>query len=462
VPYIDNTKDTPDQALIFVVETAETIYTFNNVSYWSALISNATEFKSFIEFDPGATRFGSNIYNKGLYKLVGDIDFSSDANNGTAVILDYYGRDKADGGYIMGNTGKTGFAGVFDGDGHVLKNCNIQFTGLFGSLSSYKINGNPVILKNFAMTNVTITDNAPIFARGMYDDNVNDYVENVYIQVSSKSQMCYGLVYNPDKTFNVNNLYIEYAKDKIVAPAKYTFDADYSENGKTYITHDTHMWNTQTCNSSVLFGNVTTVSAYDSQFTNIYIASPQPVCAMQIACSSIYATFNHDATNRTHTYKGQGTDGKLIFGYASNETRSYVPVIKELKPEAAEIVAQDGFFDNTKKTAYYCNVCYRFTITEAANATCNITENCTGKFANSGPAGIWDEAAAYIWTFLNIGEGYENKAISATNGIWKFTGIKKYDTPVLMAQANNTYDSFLGEAGNSCWKVVDGKLMWNA
>ena len=471
VPYIDNTKDTPDQIMSLTVETEEVDYTLNNVSYWSALISTAAEFKAYIEIDPG-TSYSSKVYNKGLYKLVGDIDFVNEDE--TLVTMDYAGRSTSN---VVYAAGQNGFAGVFDGNGYTMKNFVTKGYGLFSSLTSYQINGNTVVVKDFAMTNVsasyifsgTTVTYGPVLAHAMhYDSTASIEVSNIYVQVNPSSVMTAGLITIPSAQLKMNNVFVEYNKAAIAAPSAYVFDADYSSaDGKTYISYNPTVWNASLCNSGTLFRTLRRAgTTMDNNVTNVYIASPQPVASQSYACSSIYGMWTHDATNKTHTLTNNGyttgTSGwEYYYGYASNETRGTVPVIKEMSEDFATISLMDGFFDNSVKTAYPCNVCNRITTTAASGAACDITENCTGKFVNSGPSGIWDEIASYIWTFHDVGEGYVNQAISGSNGIWKFSGVKKYDTVELMKAAGNTYDTFTNkDTGYGLWAVNDGALTW--
>ena len=142
-------------------------------------------------------------------------------------------------------------------------------------------------------------------------------------------------------------------------------------------------------------------------------------------------------------------------------TRGYVPVIKEMKSSFAEISKLDGFVDNTVKTGFFCNVCHEPYATGTAGDACTATADCQGTLAAASYLGLWGSAKSYIWTFHDL-SSYVNKPVTTdgTSGIWMFSGVKKYDTPELMAQAGNDYSSFTGETGNGCWTVVDGALTW--
>ncbi|MBR3803726.1 MAG: hypothetical protein IKJ14_00055, partial [Clostridia bacterium] len=466
VPFADNTTVTPDQALTFVVDTEEKTYTFNNVTYWSAIINSAVDFKTYVEFDPGSKRFGSEIYNKGFYKLGANIDFADDGN-GERVVIDYYGRDAADGGYIMYNAGKTGFAGVFDGAGHVMDNFQPTQVGLFGCLSSYNINSNGPVIKNFALTNVDMSNNTNaitvnLLAKGMYDDGVVDTIENVYIQIDANSVMRTGIIPQPQANLKMNNVYIEYAKDKIATTQPFAFDKNYADtDGKVYVTHNTIADNYALVDSSVLFHAIDKVYQADSTITNVFVASPQPLTANFIAVSGYYGfMYSHDATNKTHTLMSGGlSPNRIYFAYGANETRGYVPVIKEMKPAFVEISKLDGYIDNTVKTGFFCNVCHEPYATGASGDACTATADCQGTLVGTSYLGLWGDVRSYVWTFHDL-TGFVNQPLSETNAIWMFSGIKKYDTPALMAAAGNDYSSFTGATGNGCWKVVDGALTW--
>jgi len=265
----------------------------------------------------------------------------------------------------------------------------------------------------------------------------------------------------------LNNVFVEYNKAAIKAPSNYVFDKDYSSaDGNTYMAYNPTVWNSNLSNSATLFRSLRRAgTTMDQNITNVYVASPQPVAIQILACSSIYGMWTHNATNKTHTLTNSGyetgTSGyEYYYGYASNETRGTVPVIVDMSEDFKTISLMDGFFNNSLKTAYPCNKCGRITTTEAKNSACNITAGCTGKFVNNGPDGIWDEVESYVWGFHELGENYQNQAISGSNGIWQFSGVKKYDTKAIMDGAENTYDSFVGDAGNGLWSAENGVLTW--
>jgi hypothetical protein len=288
----------------------------------------------------------------------------------------------------------------------------------------------------------------------------------VYVQVDPKYQLAYGIIYVPSAQLVMNNVYVDYQKARIEAPARYTFDKDYSEDGKTYITLVGNVDSTALCHSSTLFNTITNV--VDTNVTNVYIASSQAVAWKNTNAGSIYSNlFKHDDTNKVHTFNNNGTaigsTSKFasLYGFASNETRSYIPVIKEMKPAFAEISVTDGYFTNAKNTGFYCDTCHTpYSDVVGVKGDPCTNGDCQGTLIGCEYYGLWGDMRSYIWTFFDIGEGYVNQPLSATNGIWKFTGVKKYDTPALMAQAGNDYASFLGESGNGCWKVVEGALTW--
>ena len=471
VPFVDNTTTTPDQLMTLIVETKDVVYTLDNVTYWTALIGSAAEFKAHIEFDPG-TSYDSGVYNKGLFKLSNDIDFENE--DGSVVTMDYSARSTSN---VVYGSGQNGFAGVFDGDGYTIKNFASKEYGLFASLSSYKISGNNVVVKDFAMTNVrtsykfsgNTTTYGSVLAYAMYNKNSVDVeVSNIYVQIDSDCHMAYGIIAIPSAQLKMNNVYVEYQKSRIEASTKYTFDADYSEDGKTYIAIDPASTNTAALSqSATLFRSLRRiVTAMDTNVTNVYIASPQPV-AWQGTNSGAYfiGYWKHDTANKTHTLlnngysQGNNDKQEFYYGFASNEVKSYIPVIKEMTSEFAEISVMDGYIDNKEKTGFFCSKCNKPFTTGTEGDTCSVTD-CGGTL-EAIDTGFWADARSYVWTFYNIGANYTNKAISETNGIWKFTGVKKYDTVDLMANANNTYESFTGDDGNGLWKVVDGALTWN-
>ena len=133
-----------------------------------------------------------------------------------------------------------------------------------------------------------------------------------------------------------------------------------------------------------------------------------------------------------------------------------------MKPSFVEITKLDGYIDNTNKKGFFCNVCQEpYAISAGVKGDpCPNTE-CTGTLVEPGYLGLWGDVKSYIWTFHDL-SGYVNKPVKTdgTSGIWVFSGVKKYDTPALMAQDGNDYSSFTGETGNGCWKVVDGALTW--
>ena len=464
VPFADNTKLTPDQTMTFVVETNEKYIEFANVTYWTAIINTAVDFKTYIHYDPGTARY-STITNKGFYKLANNIDFA-DNGEGERVEIDYYGRDAVD-AYVICNDSKGGFAGVFDGNGYVMDNFKPSSLGLFAALTSHDANFNGPVLKNFAVTNVDMSNNtaqrsAAILAKSMYKEGVADVtIENIYVQVNAATgHMRAGLIASPRNDIVMNNVYVEYAENKVVANSDMKFDADYSDaDGKVYVAYNNLVDNYTIGDRCVLFNEIANVYDVDANITNIYVASPQPLTSNITALSGYYANlFTHDAEAKTHSVIcGKG----VYYGYASNETRSYVPVIKEMKPAFVEITKLDGYIDNTVKTGFFCNVCHEPYATGTAGDACTATADCQGTLAAASYLGLWGSAKSYIWTFHDL-SSYVNKPVTTdgTSGIWMFSGVKKYDTPELMAQAGNDYSSFTGETGNGCWTVVDGALTW--
>ncbi len=472
VPFIDNTTLTPDQVMTLTVETKDVVYTLDNVSYWTALIGSASDFKAFIEFDPG-TSWASNLFNKGLYKLSSDIDFENE--DGSLVTMDYYNRST---GNTVYQSGQNGFAGVFDGDGYTIKNFASKVYGLFSSLTSYQISGNKVVVKDFAMTNVrtsykfdgsTVTYGSVLAYAMHWNNSVNVEVSNIYVQIDPSSHMAYGLIAIPSAQLKMNNVYVEYEKSRIVAPSKYAFDGDYSEaDGNTYIAIDSNVDNGSLCQSTTLFKSLRRIeTSVDANVTNVYIASPQPVAWQGTNAGSYFNGYwKHDTTNKTHTLLNNGysqgntgTSG-FYYGFASNEVKSYIPVIKEMKPAFAEISVMDDYIGNTVKTGFFCSKCNEPIATGTKGDACSMTADCDGTLVGTAYYGFWGDARSYVWTFHDIGAGYVNKAISETNGVWKFTGVKKFDTPSLMAQAGNDYTSFTGTDGNGLWAASNGALTW--
>ena len=171
-------------------------------------------------------------------------------------------------------------------------------------------------------------------------------------------------------------------------------------------------------------------------------------------------------------------EGRISIAYAANETVGNIPVVYGFKQSAIddmkyiyspvtddpETTGLGKTVVNSGDTGCMCNVCgeIRFSITGRSikGKACTSTEGCTGTYVAADTYGSNDvgahHATPFIYTFtyhLNaeMGSRYDN-----TNGAWKIAGLRRhYTTPEMIADTENNFDSFTGEAGNGMWEVIE-------
>ena len=138
--------------------TTVTVY----VSVWDQLISNATELEDFV--------WSIKVNGKAMYvAMTADIDCKdSTFNNGTNGAFPSWSLHPAN----------SGFTGVFDGKGHVIKNFNPTQQGMFGNASG-------AVIKNISFADAVLDDNeGALIVAG----NAGGVVyENIYAEVAAKS-----------------------------------------------------------------------------------------------------------------------------------------------------------------------------------------------------------------------------------------------------------------------------------
>ncbi len=160
----------------------------------------------------------------GYCEVINDIDASS--------IMFFHGNTKRSDGYYTwgdgpayvytGNDGSTGFSGVFEGNGYVIKNLNMNYNkvlggkgnksqlqtarrGIFGCIFAYE--GNYPIIRNIAFDNVDVTQ-CNLIANSIIS---RTKLENIFIRTTEDTLTAKGdIVYSySDGCLDMNNVVIE-------------------------------------------------------------------------------------------------------------------------------------------------------------------------------------------------------------------------------------------------------------
>ena len=521
VPYIWN-KDTANNKLTVEVNTDVNTYVFTNVYYYTKLISDITSLKAalgagvdysvvsgtaqvdsdrdtnlngngFMTVDSvnnGSYREG--VYNVGIYKLTNDIDM-----NKTGI------------GYTN-NPNPTingGFAGMFDGDGYSIINYAPGTNGLFGSMNTYIYghevnyafgsgsNGSRCVpalptIKNVAFENVITSVATPVIAATTgQPENYQGRdvtIENIYVTVSSESTGFVGIVKKVNRATVTNNVLVV---DNNEYDTLITLDNSYRiaerdgvtiDPSKKYVT--THKTTEYT--NVGLFGRLgdinLRVQGVVENTTNVYVVSQHPVMFYDGVLATWWYTHlvHGDAENSTahmrYTFnQGYNATTRIqkirAYGYASNETQGNILVPYAIRPNLLAQLAEDYTKNKVSydSTGYFCPVCGEVTLAfgngTLEGTTCTLTENCQGQLIKNHKMvtnGIWTSPVAYEWTVHNLATdaGYD---FTDDNGAFKFAGVRKFASVADMkADANNNFDSFVGEDGNGMWKVEAGELIW--
>ncbi|MBE5744001.1 MAG: hypothetical protein E7358_04735 [Clostridiales bacterium] len=460
VPYID-AKSYASNMFVLTVNTEDESTSYANVRYWTSIISDAAELKSALDF----TYTSTAKYNYGFFTMDADVNMAG-------VSFDYAG-------FAAGNVNvEIGFGGQFDGRGYAIENVDgVMTNGLFGNFVYAGGAANSpkarVTIKNLEIKNWG-RNSDPIL--GKYTSNHNYHanasitIENIYVTYKSAA-VIKGLIKTPGTASTIMNNVVVVNPN---TPDNFTRnDAMFGEgtNGNTmFATKPFYAEGT-------LFGSLRHYGSNTQLNINNVISISKSPLVYQTADiadwssniqDSIYKTFftnTVDGGVYTHTVKTTGFDfaqtfivGEMYVGYAGNDKVGNVLNITGIRPSFAAIAATS---DGSAVAGYYCANCYDYYSLEAGNCPNCVVDDAP--VALTEKANLWTCLGVYTYARTNL-DGYVNPTSTQHNGEVVFTNVLRYDDVAAMKTAyetdNSIYASFLGEAGNKMWSVVEGVLTW--
>ncbi len=469
VPELNNlTSET--QNFVISIETEETVYNFTNAIYWASVINDQAELVAALDYDYSA----DNKNNFGFYKLGNGVNI--DANdcaikvynaNGALTsgkLIDY--SDMKDAGTWNGVSAVVGFAGIFDGAGYTIdfnKTIGSDF-GLFGAFGTGAQVGikQPVTVKNLAIIDIGGVNWKPILAQfgAIHTYNKGVLLENLYITWEKDSIMA-GLIYEPVGKGNViNNVVVDIENNRQygAVAAGYANKAVYGEaiSDKTLLANGYY--------GGTLFYNLRRGDkGIETTVTNFISLGKGGLGYTNNNFKTFYkSTANGDGTY-AHVLKNGGWSGtacnpEAYYLYAGNQEYGDQARMTGMKAGFAEIAK--NYANGTKIEGYYCAACGQVFALEEGNCTTCVVEETPVALTKS--ADLWNEAISYTWKTTKISE--VNNANVGTTGEVVVAGASKYDSTSEMKAAyevnNEIFASFTGETGNGLWKVVEGKLTW--
>ncbi len=436
MPYLDASKVTT-QVFSLNVYTKDVIYTYDNVTYWTMIISNPEEFDSALD----KTYTDTDRYNYGFYKLDADLDLSG-------LGFSYTGLTTTN------QTFNFGFAGQFDGDGHTIQDIdNGKFSkGLFGNFTCASSVAPKIATKiqNLAVLNWT-GNSAPVF--GVWVNGQNVYLENIYVTYN-KAAVPQGLIGNVYAGYaHLNNVYVD---DGTNNNSSYETGAQWGDaSGKGLRKTDFYAIDT-------MFNSLRWASqATDTSVTN-FISVGKSALVNKVGNSNSYSKyFTNTVADGVYTHKLKNTgyggtpiSGEVYTGYAGNETQGNVLQLTGLNPAFVELASTSN---GGTLAGHYCATCYG--TFQAVSGSCS----CGATLTSSTNLWLLDGAYTYAVTDLT---GYTNPSNTSTTGEFVFHGANRYETVSAMktayAKDNTIFDSFLGATGNKMWKVTaEGQLVWH-
>ena len=430
-PYATNKYDSNLQELVFEFETADAFYKFANVVYYNEVIDTYDEMKAFAEYK---NLDDDTLRDFNLYALGTDIEFTgSEAFSYKSTAFLY--------------TNKYGFSGVFDGNGHYIKNFKPGAHGLFGGMHAQALSQyveRPIVVKNFALIDVKASQ--PVFAShaGYNPAASGDYIvfENIYITYADGVQ-ANGLFNRiaGNQIFKFTNVIIDTTKSN----SKYKLAKDNKAFG---ITADYVLDPTSAAVGCLLYqqnhsgyggGGSVSATLFENSFTNVITIGATPL---------IKATYTIDASLFSHTANGDGTythtAAKTVLGgaLAAGNGTADIPVATALKPGFEALAATNG---GTALAGYICKSCYNGFSATAGTCACGATL--------SSSSDLWKEVGSYVW------KPYDFTGFTATNnnaGAFKISGVTKYLTADTVS-----VDTIKVFTDTDMWKVVNGNLTWN-
>lgn len=433
-----------DNSMVVEVEYANGVTRYSNAFYWTKLISNAEEFKEVFDFEgtrSGATANDVTWFNTGFYALDSDIDFENKPFKHHATYLiggDYVTCEtKPQEGQIQWDydaDDKTGFAGLFDGQGHVMTNFDANDgnttykLGLFGKLYADGVNYGATV-RNFAVVVSSATGGIiakTVATKGVVTiENVYTKVEGYRVQGSYKYFISSGLIMEAQASLVMNNVVV----DEQVYDWKDTADLD----GDGDLTEVLGGQYNSVTSGGALFGTSYPLlnATSDANITNVYVLSKAAL-----------------------SYNGAGSgDWKKIYSipttsgyeYNANSRGNYV----------YNYVDAEG---NAKSTTYRTYVAY------AANETQSNVPFITGFNGTALTLPTATDDADGFRNIKNYTWGYDDLSSLEsgvyTNGTFKFSGVKKYDgISAMVADAANNASSLAG-FDSAYWNVVNGVPLW--
>ena len=146
---------------------------FKNVIIYTNVIKTLDELKAVLKY-PGTVNTTAVSYGEGTYYVLG----GNIEGNGTAFAASAHLMNLASNSPVRYN-GEIGFRGVFDGRGYTIDGLAFGIGGLFGNI------GKGAVVKNFAVTNATITNNWGAVLCNILGSGAK--IENVFIHVKDVS-----------------------------------------------------------------------------------------------------------------------------------------------------------------------------------------------------------------------------------------------------------------------------------
>ncbi|MBO7214947.1 MAG: hypothetical protein J6V66_05570, partial [Clostridia bacterium] len=465
------TLDTADQSMTFEIQTADYVYKLTNVTYWTMVIDDAAELKTALDID-----YTNVDHNRGYYKLAANVDM-------TNVTLEYTTLMKK----VKAYSALYGFAGVFDGDGHAIKNATTMY-GIFGNVGYGNAPAVPkrvAEIKNLAVTNITIkTITGTNWQSGVFGrwTNYHNYwniiprFSNIYVSYADNTYPS-GLFEQSIYAY-YDNIYLDTVGNTVDAGNAALAGKEYGENvaGKAHVLNtsaytdggtfsgDFRHWAGSASNKEAIY--------QESMVTNLISLGKTPI-VYQNETNGNYANFiRYDATSgewilRNSGCSTQSSDLIIAYehyvGYASNETVGFFPVATGVK----ENFQQLGLTEVNTQVGYVCQTCYNeFSLSPATCSTCGVAMDYLSN--------IWGSPAILTWDLLDL-TNYVNPYSTNTtdsykgSGIIKIAGASKYNNASEMSAAYATnkdmYNSFLAakdSKGNSLFKVsATGVLLWH-
>lgn len=454
IPLINNSiTKFEDAKLEVTLATYKKVYTLT-AQYYTSIIETPAELKAALDID-----YTVMLNNSGFYKLANNI--SIDADN--PLKFDYVGAKEN----IKNINSSAGFTGLFDGCGYTIDMNGTDF-GAWGLFASFNHSGGYYLKDYTTVKNLAIIEYknvyystgsryAPVLATYVkdHDSSGNVMFNNIYVSYHA-SATPNGIVYETGRGVEYNNVVV----DASAVTAKPTYvDATYGAEAQGLIDP------TQGFKGGALFGTLRRAGKKLADNTNAVLIGQLPIVK--------YSNLALAGTMFTHEDNGNGTYNHILratgFTYNqatnplltnSNALETYygipankqdIAVITGLREATSKVLNKSN--GSAAKAAYYCPNCFGTFNTRSGNCT---VEGCGTKLVKV--TDLWKSPVAYTWTF-DI-QSYENPASTEGNGVIVFNGVTKYDTVQEMADANNDFASFIGEAGNGLWKVENGTLSW--